>query len=133
MITIDLKSPVPLAEQIRRGIRQAIASGEVKAGDSLPPVRHLAADLGINFNTVARAYRDLEGEGLVLSRRGRGTVVTVGTAQDAPPTPESEERMSAAMRNLLADARLAGMSAEAIARMFQRELTAFDTTSGAES
>ncbi len=71
MIRIDLNAPEPLGEQIRSEIRDAIARGETRPGESLPTVRQLAADLGINLNTVARAYRLLESEGLVTTIRGR--------------------------------------------------------------
>ncbi len=87
MLTIRLDSPVPLAEQIRLGIRQAIAAAELAPGDPLPAVRQLANDLGVNFNTVARAYRELEQEGLVISRRGRGTVVTSARYWAKAPSP----------------------------------------------
>ncbi|MEW6278583.1 MAG: GntR family transcriptional regulator, partial [Candidatus Eremiobacterota bacterium] len=73
MIRIQVDSTVPLVEQLQQELRRAIARGEVGPGDPLPPVRQLAADLGINWNTVARAYRALELEGLVSTARGRGT------------------------------------------------------------
>lgn len=109
MITIDLDSPEGLTEQVRQGVREALASGRISAGQPLPPVRQLAADLGINFNTVARAYRLLEGEGLVSSVRGRGTVVVAGRSA-APPAPGWRRQWAEQLRQLAVDARLAGLS-----------------------
>lgn len=69
---MSVDSSVPLEEQVREQIREAIARGEVVAGDPLPSVRQLAGDLGIHWNTVARAYRRLRDEGLLVVGRGRG-------------------------------------------------------------
>ena len=107
MITIDVSAPEGLTEQIRGAIRLALATGELEAGQALPPVRQLAADLAVNFNTVARAYRALESEGLVRSERGRGTVVVARTM--ALPKAGWYEQWCAQLQQLAADARLAGL------------------------
>ena len=60
MITIDLDSSIPLADQIVRSLRRVIAEGRVASGEELPTVRQLSVDLSINPNTVIRAYRELE-------------------------------------------------------------------------
>lgn len=125
MLTIRLDLPVPLAEQIRLGIRREIASGELKPGDALPPVRQLAGDLGVNFNTVARAYRDLEQEGLVTSVRGRGTLVASSTETRREPGTVVRARLADRIRNVLSDARLAGLTRESIQRIMQQEIAAF--------
>jgi len=127
MLTIRLDSPVPLAEQIRLGIRREIASEELKPGDSLPPVRQLASDLGVNFNTVARAYRDLEQEGLVTSVRGRGTLVASSTETRRESGTVVRARLADRIRNILSDARLAGITRESVRRVIQQELAAFWT------
>lgn len=118
MLSIDPASDVPLGEQVRRGVRRAIAEGELSPGDLLPPVRQLAGDLGINLNTVARAYRELEAEGLVRTMRGRGTVVAAG--REAVRTPKGDLRRR--LRDLVADARLAGYDADQVRAMFHAEL-----------
>ena len=118
MLTVDSRSTVPLGEQVRRGIRRAIAEGEIRVGDPLPPVRQLAADLGINLNTVARAYRELEREGLVTAARGRGTVVAARrTVQRI-----SREDLREHFRDLLADAKLAGYGRGETRRLLVAEL-----------
>ncbi|TBN57378.1 GntR family transcriptional regulator [Glaciihabitans arcticus] len=76
MITVDDTNPTPPFEQIRAQIASLIAAGELAHGDRLPTVRQLATDLRLAPGTVARAYTELEGAGLVESRRGAGTRVT---------------------------------------------------------
>jgi len=118
MITIDLESTVPIVEQVHAEIRQAIASGLLSTGDSLPTVRQLADDLGINLNTVARAYRLLEGDGLVTSIRGRGSIVR--SAREAPAIAERslKQRIGQSIRTLIADARLAGLNRHELEALF---------------
>src|SRR5258707_13842168 len=77
---IDRSDPVALHDQVAGEIRRAIADGEAKPGERLPPARDLAAVLGVNANTVLRALRALRDEGLLEFRRGRGITVA-GTPQ----------------------------------------------------
>lgn len=127
MLTIRLDSDVPLTDQIRRGIRQAIAAGEVAPGDPLPTVRQLATDLDINLNTVARAYRQLEADGLVTPVRGRGTVVKAARENTRETEETVRERVLAEIRNLLTNARLAGLSRRQTQDLVSREAEAFWT------
>ena len=121
MLTIHLDSPVPLTEQIRLGVRRAIAEGELVPGDPLPTVRQLAGDLGINFNTVARAYRDLEKEGLVATVRRRGTIVASANEKPREPQPALMERLAGKAREFFTDARLAGLTEKDVREVVQRE------------
>ncbi|WP_203785866.1 GntR family transcriptional regulator [Paractinoplanes rishiriensis] len=85
-IRIDHGSPTPPYEQVRLRIAELAAAGLLPAGTKLPPVRVLAADLGLAVNTVARAYKELEAAGLVETRGRLGTVVTsraAGTSSQA--------------------------------------------------
>ena len=74
-VKIDRKEPTELFEQVAAEIRRAIADGEAKPGERLPPARDLAAVLGVNTNTVLRSLRLLRDEGLLEFRRGRGVTV----------------------------------------------------------
>lgn len=76
LISIDAQLRQPIYQQIVDEVRRGRVLGTLAPGDALPSVRQLAADLGINPNTVKQAYRELEREGLVLMRRGQGTFVT---------------------------------------------------------
>ena len=74
-VRIDRQEPTELFEQVAAEIRRAIADGEAKPGERLPPARDLAAVLGVNTNTVLRSLRLLREEGLLEFRRGRGVTV----------------------------------------------------------
>ena len=73
---IDFDSPVPLHEQVAAAIRRAIADGEAKPGQRLPPARDLAAVLGVNSNTVFRSLHTLRDEGILEFSRGHGVTIT---------------------------------------------------------
>ena len=81
-ITIDEGDARPIYQQIVEEIKALIARGDLQKGAGLPPVRQLAADLGVNLNTVATAYRELQAEGLLLIRHGAGATVASSTAHD---------------------------------------------------
>jgi len=74
-IKINLQSKVPIYVQIIDQIKHMLAVGELEPGDQLPTTRQLAADLRVNFNTIARAYRMLDEEGLISTQHGRGTYI----------------------------------------------------------
>jgi len=82
-VTITRTEPVDLHVQVAAEIRRAIAEGEAKPGERLPPARDLAAELGVNRNTVLRALRLLRDEGLLDFRRGRGVRVSGTPEQGA--------------------------------------------------
>ncbi|MCG5219477.1 GntR family transcriptional regulator [Streptosporangium soli] len=79
LITVDPSSAQPLADQVARSVRAALANGTASPGDRLPSARNVAATLGINLHTVLRGYQQLRDEGTVELRRGRAAVIT-GTA-----------------------------------------------------
>jgi GntR family transcriptional regulator len=74
-IEIDLTSKVPIYVQIIDQVKHMIAVGVLRPDDQLPTVRQLATDLRVNFNTIARAYRMLDEEGLISTQHGRGTYI----------------------------------------------------------
>lgn len=75
IVKVDRDAPSQLYEQVAAEIRRAIADGEAKPGERLPPAKDLAAVLGVNTNTVLRSLRKLRDEGLLEFRRGRGITV----------------------------------------------------------
>jgi len=79
-VKVDRASAVDLHEQVAAEIRRAIAEGEAKSGERLPPAKDFASVLDVNVNTVLRAFRVLRDEGLLEFRRGRGVTVA-GTAE----------------------------------------------------
>lgn len=85
-IFINVRSDLPIYLQIFEQMRQQVASGELKPGDQLPTVRALAADLRVNFNTVARAYRMLDEAHIISTQQGRGTYIL---NESPPETGES--------------------------------------------
>src|SRR5262245_26878671 len=91
IVAIDHSSSVPLHEQVAAAIRRAIAEGEARAGERLPPAKDLAAVLGVNANTVFRALRTLRDEGLVEFRRGRGVSVTGIAPRRSPVVAKARE------------------------------------------
>jgi GntR family transcriptional regulator len=97
-VEIDHSSPVPLYEQVAAAIRRAIAEGEARSGERLPPARDLAAVLGVNANTVFRALRTLREEGLVEFRRGRGVSVTGIAPERSPVVAKARELVAVARR-----------------------------------
>lgn len=104
-ITIDESDRRPIYQQIVDEIKAIIASGELPEGSALPPVRQVAADLGVNQNTVAFAYRELQKTGLIRVRHGSGAVV-IGRLT----TKRDQERLEAKLLPVLTDMVLAGLT-----------------------
>lgn len=110
ILEVDPAGPVPPYEQIRVQVAELIGSGVLPPGHRMPSIRQLAEDLGVAAGTVARAYRELEFEGLLTSRVGRGTVV----AEAAPRLTAAalHDRLRAAARGYVTAARRLGLTAE---------------------
>ena len=109
IVTIDARDRTPIYAQLERGLRAAIATGRLAAGDQLPTVRQLAVDLQVNANTVARVYAELERAGVLETRRGVGSFVSASPERARPPR-EHDRRLRAFVTRLLADADAAGFS-----------------------
>jgi GntR family transcriptional regulator len=110
IVPIDKRDATPIYAQLERGLRAAIATGRLRPGDQLPTVRQLAVDLAVNANTVARVYADLEREGVIETKRGVGSFISVAPTQAHPPQ-ERGRRLRAFVTRVLADAEAAGFSA----------------------
>jgi GntR family transcriptional regulator len=111
VVFIDPKDATPIYAQIERGIRAGIAVGRLKIGDQLPTVRQLAVDLGINPNTVAKVYSDLERVGVLQTKRGVGSFIAIDRA-DARPAHDSAKRLRAFVTKMLAEAHHSGFTLE---------------------
>jgi len=122
-ITIDRGLEEPVYAQVAHQVRQLIASGSLVPGMTLPSVRRLAGDLGVNLNTIARAYRLLEEEGFLIIRGRSGAKVSA-------PAPEVEHsthiKLVEEMRTMLAKFRQAGVTTEELLEFVQKELMALD-------
>jgi GntR family transcriptional regulator len=124
-IRIDLDSPTPLYRQIGDAIRALLVAGNLLPGDVLPPVRRLAIDLGLHFNTVAEAYRLLALEGWLELRRGRGAAV-LARATPAVAAHDAEAKFAQRLHEQIAATRAAGLAPAAIARQLRRIAAGLD-------
>ena len=111
-ILIDMKSGVPFYRQIIEQVKFAIARGDLETGDRLPTVRQLAVDLSINPNTVIRAYRELEIEGVLATQQGSGTFV--GSSRPAIDRLEKQRMLDQILTELLARASTYGLSLDEV-------------------
>jgi GntR family transcriptional regulator len=113
MFGIDLRSRVPIYEQIKNQTMELILLGALKPDDQLPSIRELARELKLNVNTVKKAYEDMEADGVIYSMVGRGSFV----AQDALCGAGLKKRAAEGLRAALYSARASGLTrneAEAI-------------------
>jgi len=118
-IRVDRMSDEPVYEQIARKIRLSIVAGELPAGATLPSVRVLASDLGVNLNTVARAYRILQQEGFVhIADRSGVIVVPPATRTDVGERQQLRE----SLHLLLARMRQAGVTREELRQVVEHEM-----------
>lgn len=117
LLTIDSEDRRPIYEQVADGIRSLIARGDLQEGAPLPPVRQLAADLGVNLNTIATAYRQLQTEGLLTVRHGSGAVVASRRTVD-----HTANELRRPLRSALTQLVLAGVPKTKILGMVGAEL-----------
>ena len=104
---INIHSSVAVYVQIENHVQFAVASGRLKGGERLPTVRDLSERLGVNPNTVAKAYRDLEVMGYLYTRRGMGVFINKGV--EAKCRAECRRRMIARTHEVVAEAKAAGV------------------------
>ena len=120
-IVVEANAPEPVYEQIVRQIHDGVNSGRLKPGTPLPTVRQLAGDLVINRNTVGRAYRMLEEQGVILTAGRKGTFVRPDAVREVAKvrTTRAERVMKRVIRTLLGD----GLSRREIADIFTSVLS----------
>jgi len=116
---LDPHSGVATYLQIVQQVKDALRLGMIDVGDQLPTVREVVADLAINPNTVAKAYRDLEHEGLVVARQGRGTFVA---STLAPASLRHHDELRAELERWLETADGVGLDEESIRALISATL-----------
>ncbi|WP_247645859.1 GntR family transcriptional regulator [Adlercreutzia caecimuris] len=119
IFAIDESSDLPLWVQLRNRLAHLIRSGYFKAGEQLPSLRTLSAEGKINYNTVTKAYRDLEVSGLIVSVRGRGMYVEKNVAVDDSP----EAAIDAMAEQCIGEYRALGLSFRDIRRRLDAVVT----------
>ncbi|PZW36402.1 DNA-binding transcriptional regulator YhcF (GntR family) [Thermosporothrix hazakensis] len=124
LLVIHHDSSVAPYEQLKEQLRRVIASGSMRAGEKLPPVRQFARDLGLAPNTVVRAYRELKEEGWIeLSVGKRARVVSVPPVL---PLEERQQRLSEAVRELLISTQQLGISLEELYAEIEHQVQSYN-------
>ena len=100
MLKLDYKNPKPLHEQISFGIKELIINGIFKTDEQLPSVRELSVQLTVNPNTVQRAYKDLEAEGIIYSVRGKGNFVLAVSETESVQTESLYDQLQKTIKEL---------------------------------
>ena len=118
LININFRDSRPIYEQVKTALRKLIVSGAMSPDEKLPSVRELAAQLVINPNTIQRAYRELEAEGYIISKSGKGSYANIRTQVDVGRKAE----LLAAMDEIVAELLFLGVTAgELEERIRQKE------------
>ena len=120
IFTVDPRSGVPIYLQLIEQVKRGVALGTLASGEQLPTVKALALELTVNPNTVARAYRDLERDGVIETSPGRGSFVrNNGTASSELRTDVAEPAVDNAIRT----AKGLGLDSNEVRRLFERALS----------
>lgn len=127
MIRLDTSSYTPIYEQIKTEIRSQIVLAVFKPGEALPSIRDLAARLVVNPNTVARAYRELEQEGFITTRKGKGCFVSDQSASLLQE--EKQVIMKRIVDRSVEEAKKYGFSAEEVKLAFGKSMQAQENLS----
>jgi GntR family transcriptional regulator len=120
-IQVDFRSGHPIYLQIVEQVQLMVANGELKIGDQLPTVRQLAADLRVNFNTVARAYRILDEIGMISTQQGRGTYIWE-TPTDMSAKKLRQQGLHDLTQRYIDEAERMGFSPDEISKEFEEQL-----------
>lgn len=122
--SVDPGNGVPVYDQIVRQVKYAVAEGALVGGQRIPSVRRLAADLALNPNTIARAYTQLQQDGVIEPLRGRGMVVAPGAltlCQEA-----REELIAGRLSSVVREALAGGLSVDRLQAMFSESIAAVE-------
>src|ERR1041385_5675437 len=120
---VDTSSRLPIYQQLSQQIREAIARGELQPETNLPSVRQLSRELVVNPNTVARAYTELEREGLLVSRPGRG--IYVAQPRNDLTQAARDRRLTEQIDRWLTEAVHLGFSADEVLRLVAARVERF--------
>lgn len=119
-LNIDPRSETPIYQQITDQIRFMITSGDLRPGDQLPTVRTVAQESRINFNTVSRAYRILDQDGIISTQQGRGTYINeIVTGKESQAT--KQELFLDLARELVSKGKHLGFTMDEIIEMIQKD------------
>jgi GntR family transcriptional regulator len=120
ILKIEPTSPKPVYQQIVDQVRYALAAGILREGDRLDTIREVAVQLRINRHTVAKAYMELEREGVLCSRPGQGSFISGGGC--GPGKVRARKQISPALDDLLAQAHMLGLSEEDVLELVRERL-----------
>ena len=120
-LNVDPESSVPIYIQIEDSIHSLIAAGQLQPGEQLPTIRELAAEIRVNLNTVARAYFELDKEGVISTQRGRGTFVS-GKPDEEQIAKKRLKLLHSIIQSALEEAQRLGYTREEIEKAFRSEL-----------
>ncbi len=126
---IEPESKVPIYIQVEEQIRALIAAGQLRPGDQLPTIRELAADLRVNYNTIARVYLDLDRDGVISTQRGRGTFVA-GVPDEAQMARVRQEKLKSIVSSALDEAHSLGYATGEITSVVEDELSRWREKNG---
>lgn len=131
-LSVEPESKVPIYIQLEEQLRAVIAAGQLRPGEQLPTIRTLAADLRVNYNTIARVYLDLHRDGVISTQRGRGTFVA-GVPDELQVARARYEKLRAIVRSAFEEAHRLGYAAGEIGPVFGEELAQWREQNGVES
>ena len=120
-LNVNSESSVPIYIQIEESIHSLIAAGQMQPGEQLPTIRELAADIRVNLNTVARAYFELDREGVISTQRGKGTFVS-GVPDQKQIERKRQKLLHSIISTALEEAHRLGYSTSEIKEVVQEEI-----------
>lgn len=124
---VDPSNGLAIYDQVVRQVKFAVAQGVIQPGNLVPSVRELARELAINPNTVARAYQQLQADGVLAAVRGTGLEVAQGAVKHC--RTERSKLIQARLRQALSEAKQSGMEPEELRRLVEEELAAVNSNS----